>query len=181
MITYSLMTRDTVLMAVLFGFLIGYMKKNEMLSMFRGRKLNLLLLIFTSLMAGWGHHFLYLFINEHVFPLPSGLDAVPRWYSCWMALLVFSLDNLPDIAGRMNHRILVVLGKYSLGVYCFHNLFIWSLGVRIVYWAENQAEVLWHTFGLWAALAVVLVCTIIMARIYEKWIGIRVNKLIRKI
>lgn len=176
----SIIIRDHIIMSCLLGYLIGVIKKDGWLAGRINEKLLLGLLIASFLLMGWGHHWCYLFITRHIFPLPKSFDAVAKWLALYSAVFVFALDNLPRIQEMVSRKVLVFLGQCSMGVYCFHNLIIGTIGIGMVNFCRTNLE-LNGTVVCILAWCAVIICSVFVAYIYELIIGKKLSGFLRRI
>lgn len=166
----SIIIRDHIIMSCLLGYLIGLIKKDGWIAGRINEKLLIGLLITSFILMGWGHHWCYLFITRYIFPLPKNLDAVARWLALYSAVFVFALSNLPRIQEMISRKTLVFLGRCSMGVYCFHNLVIGTIGIGMVNFCRTSLE-LNGTAVCILAWCAVIICSVFVAYIYEISIG----------
>lgn len=175
----SILIKDHVIMCVLFGFLIGMLKKYHMLKNFRGRYLNTVLLIFSFVMAGWGHHYLYLIITKYIISLPASLDSVAKWLAIYSVIFVYAFDNLESLQETFSSKWFWTLGKRSMGIYCFHNIFIWTVGAAVLYGLIKIGFI--YDLSFLISLLIVILCTCISAKLYEKFFDIHVERILSKL
>ena len=168
-IAVTVILKDHITMSVVLGFLIGYLKKAEALKKLRGKKLNLFLCIFSFFMANWGHHYAYLLVSKYIMTLPASLDCIAKWLACWMLIFVFSLDNLSVITDRMSHKPIVSMGKQCMGIYCFHNISIFTVGVCSMYFFKIRLG-FGADFSFWISLIAVTVVTLLLSYLFSRFV-----------
>lgn len=173
-IILSIIIKDHIILCVILGYLVRFLRKNY--HFFLADRLAIVVVVFSSFMAGWGHHLFYLIINKYIVEIPKSFDAVGKWLAIWVFLLVWAIDNCSMSNRIIYSKSFIRIGEVCMGMFCFHNILIWGVGLNMF----NECGVL---FGY--DLSFVIVCflivllTIALSCLYEKTVGEYTKKIIR--
>lgn len=179
MIAITVFMKNHIAMSCLLGYGIGLLNEEQEFNRFRRKSFLIGLLVCSLFLMCWGHHLIYLLVNSCVVALPKSLDAVAKWLAIYSAVFVFALSELDGAKKVLTQNYLVKLGTVSMGIYCFHNIMISTIGYYVSAWLYKLGCPM--DMSCIVTLMSVVLSTIIMAGLYEKSIGKRIAVVLVKL
>lgn len=117
---------------------------------------------------------LIMYYASSMINLPSAFDLSSRMKPWYALALILSVFNIKSFQKFLSIKPLVLLGKISFGVFCFHWVVMCSLSVRILLAKSNS-----YNLYFWITLIVTIACTISISMLFEVTVERNVGKLLK--